>query len=193
MLMTSRRLWRGILERQMRDRFLAPYSIPTQNISAEELICHASRIYRLEHQIEHHDKPDEITIPLREDQVSFFGVLMKEPSIDDLGPSEPHFQYLPGGRWIVSCQIARSRVHLLCWDRLACPQNDIVISPSATFECPNPCSSIWTSLLSMQPDRLGESVIIVIPYFDPSDPDDKLSITPSTENAFNSFSLVSDV
>lgn len=77
--MTSRRLWRRVLERQMWDRYLAPHFIPTQDLSAEELLRHASRIYRLDHQFEHPEGQDGRILRLHEENVSYFGISVDVP------------------------------------------------------------------------------------------------------------------
>lgn len=96
MLMTSRQLWRRVLERQMRNRYLAPHSIPTQNLSVEELVHHASRIYRLDQQFE------ECFVLWTTDFPSPTAFI-----------AESYVQHLPGGRWIIACQVVNSRAHLL--------------------------------------------------------------------------------
>lgn len=166
--MTSRRLWRRVLKRQMRDRYLAPHSIPTRDLSAEELLRHASRIYRLESRIEQHEGSEEISLPLREEHVSYFGIEMNYPDPEDL-TDEATVQVLPGGRWIIACRTFLSRPQLVCWDRLACGANNVVIPPLATFESLYPCWAKLSNGVSIQSDRDGESVVVAWSYFDSDD------------------------
>ncbi|KAF8312705.1 hypothetical protein DL93DRAFT_1299706 [Clavulina sp. PMI_390] len=159
LLMSSRSLWIGIVEKQATLDDLAPHSFPTADLPLPQIIARAIHPHRLLKMI---NAPSQQTPSIALQEPARIGLALSTLNGKQLGGGIFR-RLLPGGRWFIACFEHLKRVRLVCWDLSTCLPGE-VSSPVAAADACSMCAVGWYRQTMVQLQDSRTCVKIAVPY-----------------------------